>query len=277
VIDASPAHSGISATAQTSGQLSISALPGIPLVNPGDDLTGIICDGLQQSGITLLDGDILVLAQKIVSKSEGRYAALDSVTPSAAAIELAKEVDKDPRLVELILSESKDVVRKRKGVLIVEHNLGIVMANAGIDASNVEPLEGASSTDAKQQVLLLPKDPDSSCKNLRDRLREKTGADVAIIINDSVGRAWRNGTVGMAIGTAGIDALLDLNGRPDLFDRPLQATQVGLADELASAASIVMGQADEGRPAVHIRGYAAKTGHGNAQDLIRAQEQDLFR
>jgi coenzyme F420-0:L-glutamate ligase/coenzyme F420-1:gamma-L-glutamate ligase len=276
-MDASPVESGAKTTTKTSGQLSIAALPNIPLVNPGDDLTDIITNGLTDCSLTLQDGDILVLAQKIVSKSEGRYAALDSVTPSPAAIELAEEVDKDPRLVELILSESSDVVRKRKGVLIVEHNLGIVMANAGIDASNVEPLENENTGNAKQQVLLLPKDPDSSCKILRDRIREKTGADVAVIINDSVGRAWRNGTVGMAIGTAGIDALLDLNGRPDLFDRPLQATQVGLADELASAASIVMGQADEGRPAVHIRGYAARTGQGNAQDLIRAQEQDLFR
>ena len=276
-MDASPANSGIKTAAQTGGQLSISALPSIPLVNPGDDLAGIICDGLLRGGITLQDGDILVLAQKIVSKSEGRYAALESTTPSPAALELAEEVDKDPRLVELILSESKDVVRKRKGVLIVEHNLGIVMANAGIDASNVEPLEGKHTDDTKQQVLLLPKDPDRSCQTLRDSLHEKTGADVAVIINDSVGRAWRNGTVGMAIGTAGIDALLDLNGHPDLFDRPLQATQVGLADELASAASIVMGQADEGRPAVHIRGYSVRTGQGNAQDLIRAQEQDLFR
>jgi coenzyme F420-0:L-glutamate ligase/coenzyme F420-1:gamma-L-glutamate ligase len=276
-MDASPVESGAKTTTKTSGQLSIAALPNIPLVNPGDDLTDIITNGLTDCSLTLQDGDILVLAQKIVSKSEGRYAALDSVTPSPAAIELAEEVDKDPRLVELILSESSDVVRKRKGVLIVEHNLGIVMANAGIDASNVEPLENENTGNAKQQVLLLPKDPDSSCKILRDSIREKTGADVAVIINDSVGRAWRNGTVGMAIGTAGIDALLDLNGRPDLFDRPLQATQVGLADELASAASIVMGQADEGRPAVHIRGYAARTGQGNAQDLIRAQEQDLFR
>ena len=276
-MDASPTNSEIDTAAQTSGQLSISALPGIPLVNPGDDIASIICDGLLRCGITLQDGDILVLAQKIVSKSEDRYAALDSVTPSPDTIELAKEVGKDSRLVELILSESRGVVRKRKGVLIVEHNLGIVMANAGIDSSNVEPLGGETEDDAKQQVLLLPKDPDGSCQFLRDSLREKTGADVAVIINDSVGRAWRNGTVGMAIGTAGIDALLDLNGRHDLFDRPLQATQVGLADELAAAASIVMGQADEGRPAVHIRGYTVQTGQGNAQDLIRAQEQDLFR
>ncbi len=276
-MDASPVRSDNVAANQTASQLSITALPGIPLINPGDDLAGIIGRGLKDCDISLQDGDILVLAQKIISKSEGRYAALDSVSPSVAAMELAGEVDKDPRLVELILSESKTVVRKRKGVLIVEHNLGIVMANAGIDASNVEPLEDDKSGEAAQQVLLLPENPDASCKDLRDRFQTKTGADIAVIINDSVGRAWRNGTVGMAIGTAGIDALLDLNGRPDLFDRPLQATQVGLADELSSAASIVMGQADEGRPVVHIRGYGTASGHGNAQDLIRAEEQDLFR
>lgn len=277
MMDASPARTDNVAANHTASQLSISALPGIPLINPGDDLPGIIGSGLKDCGITLQDGDILVLAQKIVSKSEGRYAALDAVSPSAAAIELAGEVDKDPRLVELILSESKTVVRKRKGVLIVEHNLGIVMANAGIDASNVEPLEDNKSGEATQQVLLLPENPDASCKHLRDCCQKKTDADIAVIINDSVGRAWRNGTVGMAIGTAGIDALLNLNGRPDLFDRPLQATQVGLADELASAASVVMGQAGEGRPVVHIRGFRAASGQGNAKDLIRAEEQDLFR
>ena len=276
-MDASPANRDEKPATKTNDQLSIIALPDIPLVNPGDDLTSIICNGLTRCGLTLQDGDILVLAQKIVSKSEGRYAALESVTPSQEAIELADDVKKDPRLVELILSESRDIVRKRKGILIVEHHLGIVMANAGIDTSNVEQLGCDVVGEVTRQVLLLPKDPDASCVALRDTLRENTGADIAVIINDSVGRAWRNGTVGLAIGTAGIEALLDLNGRPDLFDRPLQATQVGLADELASAASIVMGQANEGRPVVHVRGYNSKVGQGNAQDLIRAQEQDLFR
>ena len=276
-MDAAPASRDERPAAKTNGQLSIIALPDTPLVSPGDDLTSIICNGLAGCGLTLQDGDILVLAQKIVSKAEGRYAALDSVTPSQKAIKLANDVGKDPRLVELILSESRDIVRKRKGILIVEHNLGIVMANAGIDTSNVEQLKSDVAGEATRQVLLLPKDPDASCEALRDALRENTGADIAVIINDSVGRAWRNGTVGMAIGAAGIEALLDLNGRPDLFDRPLQTTQVGLADELAAAASIVMGQADEGRPIVHVRGYNSKVGQGTAQDLIRPHEQDLFR
>ncbi len=276
-MDATPAPKTPGATAQSAEQLQITALPGIPLISPGDDLSKIIREGLERANLSLMDGDILVLAQKIVSKAEGRYAELDSILPSAEARELAEEVDKDPRLVELILSESKGVVRKRKGVLIVEHNLGLVMANAGIDASNVEPLETDGAGEIKQQVLLLPVNPDKSCQALQNSLREKTGANVAIIVNDSVGRAWRNGTVGMAIGTSGIDALLDLNGKPDLFERPLQATQVGLADELASAASLVMGQADEGRPVVLIRGYKMQFSSGNAQDLIRAEEQDLFR
>ncbi len=276
-MDAKPAIKDNRPSAQTKGQLSVIALPNIPLVVAGDGLPSIICNGLAECRLTLQDGDIIVLAQKIVSKSEGRYAALDSVTPSQEAITLAKDVEKDPRLVELILSESRDIVRKRRGVLIVEHNLGIIMANAGIDTSNVEQLESGGTDEMRRQVLLLPKDPDASCKALREALRKITGANIAVIINDSVGRAWRNGTVGMAIGTAGIEALLDLNGRPDLFERPLQATQVGIADELAAAASIVMGQADEGRPIVHIRGYKPLKGEGNAQDLIRNQKQDLFR
>ena len=276
-MDATPAIKGNRPATQTKGQLSIIALPNIPLVVAGDGLPSIICNGLTECRLTLQDGDIIVLAQKIVSKSEGRYAALDSVTPSQEAIKLAKDVDKDPRLVELILSQSRDIVRKRRGVLIVEHNPGIVMANAGIDTSNVEQLESGGNDEMRRQVLLLPKDPDASCEVIRRALRKITGAKIAVIINDSVGRAWRNGTVGMAIGTAGIEALLDLNGRPDLFERPLQATQVGIADELAAAASIVMGQADEARPIVHIRGYKPQKGEGTAKDLIRNQEQDLFR
>jgi len=257
--------------------VTVTALPDIPLIQPGDNLIQLMIDGLERCDLVLQNGDILVLAQKIVSKSENRYATLDAVSPSRAAIELAREVEKDPRLVELILSESKCVIRKRTGVLIVEHNLGIVMANAGIDSSNIEPLPNRTNGDTPQRVLLLPKNPDASCAVFRQALAEKFDTEIAVIINDSVGRAWRNGTVGIAIGTAGIDALLDLNGHPDLYNRPLRTTQIGLADELAAAASIVMGAADEGRPIIHIRGYAGGLGQGNANDLIRAQQQDLFR
>jgi coenzyme F420-0:L-glutamate ligase/coenzyme F420-1:gamma-L-glutamate ligase len=255
--------------------LSITAIAAIPLIQPGDDLGQVIIAALDGMGERLHDGDILVLAQKIVSKSEGRYVDLATVTPSPKAQELAGEVDKDPRLVEVILSEATDIVRYRKGVLVVAHRCGAVLANAGIDRSNIaqpDNGDGLGST-----ILLLPENPDRSCAALRDTLRQRTGADIGIVINDSLGRAWRNGTVGAAIGSAGIEALLDLNGQPDLFDRPLQSTQVGLADELAAAASLVMGQADEGRPAVLIRGLAGGLGEGTAADLVRPRDQDLFR
>jgi len=259
-----------------SARLSVIAPGGMPLVAPGDDLAALILDALKQAGEALRDGDVLVVAQKIVSKAEGRYRVLEDVEPSDRAIEVAGITDKDPRLVELILSESTEIVRHRKGVLVVAHRIGIVMANAGIDASNVEP------TAAGTRVLLLPEDPDRSAAGLRDAIGKNTGADVAVVINDSVGRAWRNGTVGIALGSAGLPALNDLNGTPDLFGRPLQASQVGLADELAATASLVMGQANEGRPVVLIRGLAQSvtgvdTGDGDAGDLIRPREQDLFR
>jgi coenzyme F420-0:L-glutamate ligase/coenzyme F420-1:gamma-L-glutamate ligase len=252
-------------------RLSLVALGGMPLVKPGDDLAALILSALQATGERLCDGDVLVVAQKIVSKAEGRIVDLATVTPSPEARRLAEAVDKDPRLVELVLSESTEIVRYRKGVLIAAHRCGAVLANAGIDRSNVDRAE----TD--ERVLLLPADPDASCAALRETLRRLTGARVGIVINDSLGRAWRNGTVGAALGSAGIAALLDLNGRPDLFDRPLQATQVGLADELAAAASLLMGQADEGRPVVLVRGLIGGAGEGTAADLVRPREQDLFR
>jgi len=258
-------------------RLEIIAPATVPLVRPGDDLAAIVIDALGAAGETLRDGDVLALAQKIVSKAEDRYVALDSVSPSARAVALAEEVDKDPRLVELILRESTEVVRHRSGVLIVAHRLGTVMANAGIDASNVEPLPPGPDGAPRPRVLLLPEDPDASCARLREGLRARTGADVAVIVNDSVGRAWRNGTVGMALGAAGLPALESFNGRPDLFDRPLQATEVGLADEIAAAASLAMGQADEGRPLVLLRGLGRAGQAGTAADLVRPRARDLFR
>ena len=268
---------GVTGGARTGARLEIIAPGGVPLVRPGDDLAAIVIDALAAVGESPRDGDVLVLAQKIVSKSEDRYVALDSVTPSARALALAEEVDKDPRLVELILAESTEVVRHRTGVLIVAHRLGTVMANAGIDASNVEPLPPGPDGAPRPRVLLLPKDPDASCARLHAALKDRTGADVAVIVNDSVGRAWRNGTVGMALGAAGLAALDTLNGRPDLFDRPLQATEVGLADEIAAAASLAMGQADEGRPLVLLRGLARAAADGSAAELVRPRARDLFR
>lgn len=263
--------------ARAGARLAIIAPGGVKLVRPGDDLATIVIEALAGEGERPRDGDVLVLAQKIVSKAEGRYVALDTVTPSPRAFALAEEVDKDPRLVELILAESTEVVRRRRGVLIVAHRLGMVMANAGIDASNVEPLPPGPDGAPRPRVLLLPEDPDASCARLRVALKERTGADVAVIVNDSVGRAWRNGTVGMALGAAGLAALDTLNGRPDLFDRPLQATEVGLADEIAAAASLAMGQADEGRPLVLLRGLAHAAAEGSAAELVRPRARDLFR
>lgn len=255
----------------TPGRLELVALPGIPLVEPGDDVAALIVAGLERAGLRLASGDVLVVAQKIVSKAEGRYAELGPVTPSAAARRLARETDKDPRLVELILSESKRVLRHRPGLVIVEHRLGFVMANAGIDASNIPG--GA----AGERVLLLPEDPDASCRRLRDALQAATGAAPAVVINDSTGRAWRNGTVGVALGVVGLEPLVDLRGRPDLFGRPLRVSLVGLGDQLAAAAALVQGEADEGTPVALVRGFAANAENGGVAPLIRSPEHDLFR
>jgi coenzyme F420-0:L-glutamate ligase / coenzyme F420-1:gamma-L-glutamate ligase len=252
-------------------QLVLTALDGIPTIRPGDDLGKIILESAASTGLDLRDGDILVITQKIVSKSEGRFARLRQIEPSARAFELATKVGKDPRLVELILRESTEVLRWRPGVIIVAHRLGFVMANAGIDASNVERRDG------EELVLLLPKDPDASAVRLRDRIRAAADVDVGLIINDSFGRAWRLGTVGTAVGVAGLPALLDLRGRPDRTGRALQVTDVGVADELAAAASLIMGQAAEGRPVVHVRGYPYPRRMGNVAELLRPEELDLFR
>jgi coenzyme F420-0:L-glutamate ligase/coenzyme F420-1:gamma-L-glutamate ligase len=241
-------------------------------VHAGDDLARLVQDGLKAAGETLHDGDVLVLAQKIVSKAEGRLVRLDDVTASARAHELGRQSDKDPRLVELILQEAAEVVRVRPGVIVVQHRLGFVLANAGIDRSNVEP-----EPDEAERVLLLPRDPDGSAQRLREALKAATGADVAVIVNDSLGRAWRNGTVGTALGAAGLPALADLRGRPDLFQRALQTTEVGVADEIAAAASLMMGQADEGRPIVLVRGLSFERRTGSGQELIRRRELDMFR
>ena len=256
---------------RTAATFEVFALDGIPMVRPGDDLATLIADGVEASGRVLANGDVVVIAQKIVSKAEGRYAELGEVTPSTRARELAQQCDKDPRLVELILSESQEVLRWRSGVLIVVHRLGVVLANAGIDRSNVEPDGDA------ERVLLLPLDPDATCAQLRQALGQRTGAEVAVIINDSVGRAWRSGTVGIALGAAGLPVLDDQRQRPDLFGRPLDVSIEAVADELAAAASLVQGQADEGRPVVVIRGVARSGPATPATALVRPKAEDLFR
>ncbi len=252
-------------------RLTLLALPGIPLVESGDDLCDLIAGGLERMGEELHDGDVLVIAQKIVSKSEGRYADLDTVEPSAEAVALAGKTEKDPRLVELILSESRAVLRHRENVIIVEHRLGFVLANAGIDQSNVAP-----NNDGRR-VLLLPIDPDGTCTRLRDEIAARFSKDVSVVINDSVGRAWRVGTVGIALGAAGLEAVVDLRGQSDLYGRQLAVSIVGLGDELAAAATIVQGEGDEGLPVVLIRGLDRVSEGESGATLVRDAAEDLFR
>ena len=254
-------------------KLELTPLPDIPMVHAGDDLVKMISEGVTRAGITMSDGDILVVAQKIVSKAEGRWENLALIQPSARAIILADTIGKDPRLVELILRDSKQVLRTRPGTIIVEHRLGFVCANAGIDHSNV-----AGKGDAAEEwVLLLPEDPDASARSLRERLEELFSARIGVLIIDSHGRAWRQGVVGVAIGLSGMPGLVDMRGRSDLFGYTLRITTIGAADELAAAASLVMGQVDEGTPIVHARGFPYALREGSLAELIRPKEQDLFR
>jgi coenzyme F420-0:L-glutamate ligase / coenzyme F420-1:gamma-L-glutamate ligase len=253
--------------------LTLTALPEIPLIRAGNDLPELILASLAKTGIDLKAGDVVVVAQKIVSKAEGRMVNLAEVAPSPKAIDLASQVEKDPRLVELILQESAAVLRTRPGVLIVEHRLGFVCANAGIDHSNVA---GAKDSGA-EWVLLLPVDPDASADGIRRRLEDAAGARIGVMIIDSHGRAWRLGTAGVVIGLSGVPGLVDLRGQPDLFDFHLKVTQVAAGDELASAASLVMGQAGEGTPVVHVRGFPYSLREASLRELIRSKELDLFR
>jgi coenzyme F420-0:L-glutamate ligase/coenzyme F420-1:gamma-L-glutamate ligase len=252
-------------------ELRLIALPDFPHVTSGDDLAALTAASLTRAALTLHVDDVLVFAQKVISKAEGRRVNLGEVTPSARALELAQTVQKDPRLVELVLRESTRVVRAAKDVLIVEHRLGLIMANAGIDQSNVADPAGG------EFALLLPEDPDASAAGLRARLGALTGCAPGVVVSDSFGRPWRVGTVGVAIGCAGIAATLDLRGQMDLFGRPLRVTVVGHADEVASAASILMGQTSEAHPVILVRGAASRAPHQPAAALIRPPAQDLFR
>ncbi|MGC1376536.1 MAG: coenzyme F420-0:L-glutamate ligase [Anaerolineales bacterium] len=257
--------------------LTLTPLQGIPLIKPGDDLAGVILHALQ--ALPLESGDILVLTQKIVSKAEGRLVHLTTVTPSPAALELAAKTGKDPRLAELILRESNAVLRARPGSVIVEHRLGFVCANAGIDQSNVDE-NGATSS---EWVLLLPEDPDQSAAQIRAKLEEATpwrgqaGKQIGVMIIDSHGRAWRIGTVGTAIGLSGLPGIVDLRGTTDLSGYTLKITVVGAADELAAAASLLMGQAAEGTPVVHVRGFPYPLRESSLKELLRPKDQDMFR
>ena len=250
-------------------RIELTGVPDLPLVAPGDDLAGLIAGALDRSGLKPSAGDVVVIAHKIVSKAEDRFVDLAEVEPSERALTIAAETAKDPRLVEVILSESTRIVRRRAGLLITEHRLGYVMANAGIDQSNVAPHGG--------RVLLLPLNPDRSAETLRQRFCAHYGCDLAVIINDSFGRAWRRGTVGVALGVAGVPALRDLRGQADLFGRKLQVSVVGFADEIAAAASLIMGQAAEKLPVVLVRGLAWTETPTPAQSVVRPAAEDLFR
>ena len=251
-------------------QVTLTALEGIPEVIRGAPLARLLLEALERAGLELASGDVIAVAQKIVSKAEGRGVRLVDVDPGPRAHELATRTSKDPRLVELILRESHEVLCATPGVLIVEHRLGFIMANAGVDRSNAGP-------GGEESALLLPENPDGSARALRQTLLELTGREIAIVINDSFGRAWRNGVAGIAIGVAGMPALVDLRGRRDRDGRALEVTQVGLADELAAAASLVMGQADESVPAVLVRGLRYARGDGSVRALLRDRAEDLFR
>ena len=252
-----------------SSSLELFALAGMPMVGVGDDLAALIIAGLGHR--ELRDGDVLVVAQKIVSKAEGRTVDLATVTASPAAEKLGEEVGKDPSLVEVILSESTRVVRSRPNLIIVQHRLGFIMANAGVDQSNVAPADGV------HRVLLLPLDPDASAEALRAKLQQRYGVSVGVIISDSFGRAWRRGTCGIAIGAAGLPSLIDLRGQPDLFGRTLEVSIIGFADEIAAAASLLQGQAAEAQPVVLVRGLSWTAPIAPAAELVRPPEEDLFQ
>lgn len=254
----------------TPPRLTLSGVPDIPLIAPGDDLGAIIAAAMDRASLACADGDIIVVAQKVVSKAQGRFVDLATVRPSDRALAIAADTDRDPRLVEVILSESVNVLRSHKRALVVEHRDGFVMANAGVDRSNVTA--GGSET-----VLLLPTNPDGAAAALRATLEAHFRKTLGVVINDSFGRPWRRGTTGIALGAAGIPALDDLRGRPDMFGRVLEVSETAFADEIASAASLVMGQADEACPAVLISGFPVQTQNLPARALLRPIADDLFR
>jgi coenzyme F420-0:L-glutamate ligase/coenzyme F420-1:gamma-L-glutamate ligase len=251
--------------------VTVTGVPGLPLFQPGDDLAGAIADGLAAAGLRLLDGDVVVVAQKVVSKVEGRLVALAGVEPGASARQAAAKADKDPAVVQLIEQESSEIMRVAPGVVIARHRSGQVLANAGIDASNI-------SHEGGDRVLLWPTDPDASARRLRQALEARFGVRLGVVISDSLGRAWRMGTTGTAIGVSGLKPIRDRRGEADLFGRTLIATVIGVADEIAAAASLVIGEATEGLPVAVVRGAAYVRDEAAGMDeMIRPLAQDLFR
>ena len=249
-------------------EIRIMGLETIPIVEEGDDIGALICEAAEREGVGIRDGDIVVISHIIVSRAEGRVVNLSGVVPSEFAKNVAEATGKDPRLVEVVLRESRSIARMGDGHLICETKHGFVCANAGVDRSNVP---------GEDRVALLPEDPDASARRIRERIRELTGRDVAVIISDTHGRPLRRGTINVAIGISGLEPIWDRRGDVDLFGYTLKVTQVAVADELASAAELAMGQADEGIPVVIIRGYPYRpSDEATARELIRPREQDLF-
>ena len=250
--------------------MTLTALEGVPEIRPGHSLAEVLLEALKRNRVKLGDRDVVAVCQKIVSKAEDRFVALDTIEPSERAVELSQRCGKDPRFVEVVLRQSTQVLRCVKDVLIVRHRLGFVVANAGVDQSNIE---GAGS-----RVLLLPEDPDRSAAGIRDAIAGQLGVRVGVLITDSFGRPWRLGVSGTCIGCAGLVPLADVRGRPDRFGRPLRVTQIAVADELAAAAALVMGEADEGRPIVVVSGVAPEflAGEAPATRLVRPLDADLF-
>jgi coenzyme F420-0:L-glutamate ligase / coenzyme F420-1:gamma-L-glutamate ligase len=255
---------------QPSG-LSVFPVPDLPLFAAGDSLAAAIYAALKRIGTALQDKDVVVIAQKVVSKVEGRFRDLSLTSPSTHSEEIATAASKNPALIELISSESQELMRVVPGLVIVRHRTGHVLANAGIDASNVAP-------DQQDMVMLWPENPDASARRIRNELESRCGARIGVIISDSMGRAWRMGTVGTAIGIAGIKAVRDRRGERDLFGRVLEATIVGVADEIAAAASLVIGEGAEGTPVAIVRGARYDSNdEATISDIIRPLDEDLFR
>jgi len=255
------------------GDLKFTQLLDIPLIDTGDNIAEIIFHSAERQSIGFEDGDILAVTSKIISKAEGRMVNLTEIQPSGDAVALGKETKRDPRLIELIMRESKEILRVSDQVIIVEHRLGFICANAGIDHSNVLGSYG----NKEDWFLLLPLSPDDSAEKIKTYIKQMTGRGIGVIVIDSHGRPWRKGTVGVIIGTSQVPALIDLRGKTDLFGYQLRISEVAAGDELAASASLMMGQADEMIPAIHIRGFPYQLCESSINDILRPKNLDLFR